>query len=161
MERKICFDLDGTLANLYAVENWLNMLRAYDPTPYIQAKPMFNMSAFARLLHKAQRLGYEVCVISWLSKNSTPEYDMAVTQAKLQWLQNHLPSVEWNEINIVAYGTPKHEICGGVLFDDEEHNRKEWGVGGLEPSEIMEFLRNLGTRKGKIQRLKMILEEMK
>ena len=142
-ELKINFDLDGTIANLYGVENWLNMLRAYDPTPYTQAEPMLNMSAFARLLHKAQRLGYEICVISWLSKNSTPEYDMAVTQAKIEWLQNHLPSVEWNEVHIVAYGTPKHEICGGVLFDDEEHNRNMWGQGAYEPCEILEFLRGL------------------
>ena len=68
---------------------------------------------------------------------------MAVTQAKLQWLENHLPSVEWNEIHIVAYGTPKHEICGGVLFDDEEHNRNMWGQGAYMPNEILEFLRGL------------------
>ena len=143
MEKKICFDLDGTLADLYAVDNWLNMLRAYDPTPYTQAEPMLNMSAFARLLHKAQRLGYEIVIISWLSKTSTADYDIAVTQAKLQWLQNHLPSVEWNEIHIVSYGTPKHEICGGVLFDDEEHNRNIWGQGAYEPQDILEFLRGL------------------
>lgn len=140
---KICFDLDGTLANLYAVENWLDMLRAYDPTPYIQAEPMLNMSAFARLLHKAQRLGYEIVIISWLSKTSNMAYDMAVTQAKIEWLKNHLPSVEWNDIFIVPYGTPKHEICGGVLFDDEQYNREMWGQGAFEPSEILEFLRGL------------------
>ena len=84
MERKICFDMDGTIANLYAVENWLNMLRAYDPTPYAQAEPMLNMSAFARLLHTAQRLGYKIVIISWLSKASTADYDMAVTQAKIE-----------------------------------------------------------------------------
>lgn len=143
MEKKICFDMDGTIANLYAVDNWLNMLRAYDPTPYAQAEPMLNMSAFARLLHKAQKLGYKIVIVSWLSKETTADYDIAVTQAKIEWLQNHLPSVDWNEIHIVAYGTPKHEIASGVLFDDEEHNRKEWGVGGLEPSEIMDFLRGL------------------
>ena len=143
MENKIWFDMDGTIADLYAVEGWLSKLRAYDPTPYIEAEPMLNMSAFARLLHKAQRLGYEICVISWLSKNSIPEYNMAVTQAKLQWLQNHLPSVEWNEIHIVAYGTPKQTICGGVLFDDEEHNRNMWGQGAYEPQDILEFLRGL------------------
>lgn len=140
---KICFDMDGTIANLYAVENWLNMLRAYDPTPYAQAEPMLNMSAFARLLHKAQRLGYEIVIISWLSKTSNMAYDMAVTQAKIEWLKNHLPSVEWNDIFIVPYGTPKHEICGGVLFDDEQYNREMWGQGAFEPSEILEFLRGL------------------
>lgn len=33
MIKKIYFDMDGTIANLYAVEGWLPMLRAYDPTP--------------------------------------------------------------------------------------------------------------------------------
>ena len=135
--------MDGTFANLYAVEGWLDMLTSHDPTPYKLAEPMLNMSAFARLLHKAQRLGYEINVISWLAKNSNSEYDMAVTQAKIEWLRNHLPSVEWNEIHIVAYGTPKHEICGGVLFDDEQHNRDMWGKGAYEPKEILEFLRRL------------------
>lgn len=143
MERKIWFDMDGTIANLYAVEDWLPMLVAQDPTPYAKAEPMVNMSALARLLHKAQRMGYEVGVISWLSKASTEEYDLAVTETKIQWLRKHLPSVEWNEIKIVAYGTPKHELCEGVLFDDEEHNRNAWGEGAYEPSEILNFLRGL------------------
>lgn len=143
MNKKICFDMDGTFADLYAVEGWLPMLRGHNPFPYANAKPMLNMAVFAKLLHKAQRLGYEVCVLSWLAKNSTPEYDKAVTMAKLAWLEKHLPSVEWNEIHIVAYGTPKHEVCKGVLFDDEEHNRNMWGEGAYEPCEIMEFLRGL------------------
>lgn len=140
---KINFDMDGTIANLYAVKDWLPMLRAYDPTPYAKAEPMLNMSAFARLLHKAQKLGYEVCIVSWLSKTSNEDYDNAVTVAKLEWLKVHLPSVKWDEIKIVAYGTPKHEIANGVLFDDEEHNRDMWGQGAYEPCEIMEFLRGL------------------
>ena len=143
MERKIWFDMDGTIANRYGVNGWLEMLRAYDPTPYAQAVPMVNMSALARLLHKAQRMGYEVGVISWLSKTSDMAYDMAVTQAKIEWLENHLPSVEWNDIFIVPYGTPKHELCSGILFDDEKHNRDMWGEGAYEPSEILNFLRGL------------------
>ena len=143
MEKKIWLDMDGTIANLYAVEGWLPMLRAFDPTPYAQAEPMWNMSALARLLHKAQRLGYEVGIISWLSKESNQEYDNLVTQAKIEWLQLHLPSVEFNEIQIVAYGTPKHELCSGYLFDDEEYNRECWGQCAYEPRELLDFLRGL------------------
>ena len=143
-EKKICFDMDGTIADLYTVEGWLKALAVdHDPFPYAQAKPMLNMSAFARLLHKAQRLGYKIVVLSWLAKDSNTEYDMAVTQAKIEWLENHLPSVEWNEIHIVPHGTPKHEISSGILFDDEEHNRNMWGEGAFEPCEILKFLRGL------------------
>lgn len=143
MVRKIWFDMDGTIANLYGVNGWLEMLNAQDPTPYAQAEPMVNMANLARLLHKVQRLGYEIGIISWLAKTATAEYDMAVTAVKVEWLHKHLPSVEWNEIKIVAYGTPKHEICKGVLFDDEEHNRNMWGKGAYKPCEILEFLRGL------------------
>ena len=33
MTKAIYFDMDGTIADLYAVDGWLDMLRAYDPTP--------------------------------------------------------------------------------------------------------------------------------
>lgn len=144
MTKKIWFDMDGTICDLYAIKDWLTMLTiTFDPYPYANAKPMLNMSAFARLLHKAQRLGYEIGIISWLAKDSNQEYDDEVTIAKLEWLAAHLPSVEWNEVIIVEYGTPKHEICSGILFDDEEHNRNMWGEGAFEPCEILEFLRGL------------------
>lgn len=142
---KIWMDMDGTIANIYEVEGWLPMLRAYDPTPYMIAKPMLNFSLLARLLHKAQRAGYEIGIVSWLSKNSNPSYDMAVAQAKMDWLHQHLPSVVWDDIKILPYGTPKHEVCSGILFDDEEPNRIGWGEGAYTPDMIIEVLKTLGT----------------
>ena len=140
----IYFDLDGTLAGLYDVPNWLSMLIASDPTPYKLAAPLVNMNILARKLNKLQRAGYKIGVISWLSKSSTPEYDKAVTAAKLWWLNKHLNSVNWDEIKIVAYGTSKITECGGgILFDDEDKNRNEWGEGAYEPNEIFTILKVL------------------
>ena len=146
MTDKIYFDMDGTIADLYADPNWLPKLRAYDPTPYANAQPLVNMSRLARLLHKAQRNGYTIGIISWLSKNPNPAYDQAVTLAKLEWLARHLPSVEWDEIHIVAYGTPKSTVAdtvGGILFDDEEQNRAEWGGMAYRPEQIFDLLADL------------------
>ena len=44
MKRTIWFDMDGTIANLYGVDNWLPMLREYNPAPYAEAEVMLNMS---------------------------------------------------------------------------------------------------------------------
>ena len=147
MNERIYFDMDGTIADLYADPNWLPKLRAYDPTPYANAKPLVNMSRLARYIHKAQANGYRVGIISWLSKESTTEYDRAVTLAKLEWLTAHLPSVQFDEIHIVAYGTPKREVIaeqmGAILFDDEERNRNEWGGFAYEPSQIFEILKGV------------------
>lgn len=134
------FDMDGTIANLYGVEGWLEKLINEDATPYTEAKPLVNMARLARALNKARRNGHEIAIISWSSKGGTPKYNAEVAEAKKEWLKKHLPSVEWNEIIVVAYGTPKHEITNGILFDDEEANRKAWGVGAYKPEKMFEVM---------------------
>lgn len=144
MKNTIWFDLDGTLAGLYDVPNWLPMLIASDPAPYKLAAPLVNMNTLARKLNKLQRAGYKIGIISWLSKSSTPEYDEAVTAAKLWWLRKHLNSVKWDAINIVAYGRNKWEVCGeGILFDDEAPNREAWGGNAYHPDDMMKVLLSL------------------
>ena len=76
----------------------------------------------------------------------TPEYDEAVTAAKLKWLEIHLHSVKWDAINIVAYGTPKHSFKKtkeDIIFDDDKNNREAWIGEAYEPSQIMGVLKAL------------------
>jgi hypothetical protein len=146
MAKKITinFDMDGTIADLYGVENWLDYLIAENTFPYANAKPLLRLSTLARKLNALQRNGYNLAVISWLSKSGTEEYNEAVTEVKLAWLKEHLPSVRWNEIHIVPYGTPKQNFCYtpfDVLFDDEERNRINWTGEAYDVQNIMEILR--------------------
>ena len=145
MNKAIYFDLDGTIADLYGVEGWLADLEAENVRPYAEAKPLLNLSLLARYIHKAQKMGYIVGVISWLSKSGSDAYNEAVTAVKREWLAKHLPSVEWDEIHIVKYGTPKSTCrsCPGILFDDEQRNLDEWGAGAVIASNLLEILRNL------------------
>lgn len=142
----IYLDMDGTIADLYAVPNWLKMLRAENPTPYIQAEPLVRLSALARHLNRLQRNGYIIGIISWGSKHATPEYDEAVAKAKNFWLNKHLPSVKFDEIHIVPYGTPKSTVAkekNGYLFDDEENNRTEWGINAFDVINMLDILGEL------------------
>ena len=146
MEKAIYFDMDGTIANLYGVEDWLPMLRAYNPAPYEQAKVMVNMSQLARVLNQLKAKGWHIGIVSWLSKQPTKEYDIVVTKAKYTWLHKHLPSVEFDEIKIIAHGTPKSTAVlygGGILFDDEQGNRNEWQGQAYDEKNILEILKNL------------------
>ena len=124
----IWFDMDGTIADLYAVKNWLPMLRAENPEPYKMAEPLVHMSTLARLIHKAQRNGYSVGILSWTSKNGSDAYNEAVADAKINWLHKHLPSVDFDAVKIVPYGFGKYHFNNGndVLFDDEAKNRNDW-----------------------------------
>lgn len=143
MTKAIYFDMDGTIANLYGVDNWLDYLIKYDSTPYEIAKPMLNMSVLARILNRLQREGYIIGIISWLSKTSTPEYGEKVRQAKINWLKKHLKSVKFDSIQIVDYGTPKYTLGKGILFDDEIENRNAWGEGAYDVDNILGVLKTL------------------
>lgn len=139
----INFDMDGTIADLYGVENWLEYLLNEDTFPYANAKPLLRLATLARRLNTLQRNGYEIAVITWLGKNATDHYNEMVTNAKLEWLNRHLPTVKWNRITVVPYGTPKENFCNNpldVLFDDEEHNRNNWTGRAYDVQNILEIL---------------------
>jgi hypothetical protein len=140
----IWFDMDGTIADLYGVEGWLEAILAHDTRPYDEAKGIGNLAVIARLLIAVQKRGFKIGIISWTAKNGTAEYNEAVARAKREWLHRHLPSVTWDVIKVVAYGTDKATATGGgILFDDEEPNRTAWGFGAFEPQYIVECLRDL------------------
>lgn len=139
----INFDMDGTIADLYGVTNWLDYLIAEDETPYAVARPLVNMNVLARLLNKLQNKGYTINIISWLAKNSNSEYDKKVTTAKRNWLKKHLKSVKFNNIFIVPYGTPKYTLANGILFDDEARNRDEWNGTAYNVDNIIGVLKGL------------------
>lgn len=140
---KIWFDMDGTIADLYRVENWLEMLIAHDETPYAIAKPIVNLSVLARLMNKVQRKGFEICIVSALAKDSTAEYDERVRNAKIKWLANHLKSVHFDEIRFVPYWYTKNDVNTGadVLFDDEERHLEKWTGTAVHASKMIETLK--------------------
>ena len=142
----INFDMDGTIADLYGVDNWLEYLINEDVYPYANAQPLLRLCTLARKLNALQRAGYDLAIVSWLSKSGSRAYNDAVTVAKLGWLRKHLPSVNWDRITIVPYGTPKQNFCEtpfDILFDDEARNRDNWTGIAYDVENIMEVLKNL------------------
>lgn len=139
----IWLDMDGTFVNLYGVENWLPMLEAEDTTPYEVAKPLVAMNLFARRLNALKRKGYTVNIVSWTSKCGSSDYNARVAIAKRAWLAQHLPSVKFNAIDIIDYGTPKQAGRDGILFDDEEKNRSNWNGKAYDADNILEVLKTL------------------
>lgn len=145
MNKTIWLDMDGTICNLYGVENWLPMLRNSDPTPYAIAPTLVNFSHLARLLKALQKQSYNIGIISWLCKGGSNEYNEMVTNIKREYLRRHLPSVDFDEIIIVPYGTEKNTFNNGFdfLFDDEEQNRENWTGESYEAERLIEVLQEL------------------
>lgn len=145
MTKAIYFDMDGTIADLYSVDNWLEKLRSENVTPYVEAAPMYNMAQLDRLMREFMAIGFTIGVISWSAMNGSKEYNRATRAAKKAWIEQNLPCV--SEFHVVKYGTPKHHVCkikNSILVDDNAEVRAAWKGQTIDATQnILEQLENL------------------
>lgn len=147
MNKVLVFDMDGTLADFYSVEGWLDDLHARNVRPYAEARPLVDMVELRNILLQLQDFGWHVVITSWLAKNSTRDYDNAVRIVKHNWLDTF--DFPYNELHFVKYGTTKADCTrkyGGrqVLFDDNEKVRNGWHLGeAIDAVDMMEYLKGL------------------
>ena len=132
MEKILVFDMDGTIADFYGVEGWLNDLKTQSVRPYATAKCMYNEVELVDIINALKEVGWYIVITSWLAKNSTKSYDNDVRQAKRDWLEK--VGFPYDEIHLVKYGTTKASCTrkhGGyqILVDDNEQVRKGWSLG--------------------------------
>jgi len=132
MNKTLVFDMDGTLANFYGVDGWLNDLQNEDTRPYDIAEPLYNMEALNAILDIFRLQGWKIAVTTWLAKGATKDFDNMVRASKIAWLQKY--NFSYDEIHLVRYGTTKANCTrknGGlqVLVDDNEKIRKGWHLG--------------------------------
>lgn len=152
MLKMICFDMDGTIADLYGVKGWLEMLRNENPTPYEVAEPIWDTEALNAILMALQAKGIEIRIVTWLSKDSTEEYKTATREAKREWLADN--AFPYDHFHGVKYGATKADsirkyLAEGetaILIDDNDKVRKGWHMGeAINPTttDIIEYLAGL------------------
>ena len=64
----IALDMDGTIADLYGVRDWLEMLESENASPYLDAAPMCDTKRLDSLIRAYKDAGGHVCVVSWCAK---------------------------------------------------------------------------------------------
>ena len=150
MSKKIiAFDMDGTIADLYSVKDWLPKLMAEDASPYREARPMWDMAELRRILIKLAGKGWEIRIISWLSKGASRQYKEKIRIAKREWLRKYNFPAE--KVHLVEYGTTKADCIRkhaevAILIDDNRQVRHGWHLGRtINPQEvnILEELKKL------------------
>ena len=150
MTKTLVFDMDGTIADLYAVTDWLENIIAENVRPYAIAEPMYNMNKLVNVINRLKENGWRVAIVSWTSKHGSKEYNKVVRKVKKEWLDRY--NFPYDELHVIKYGTPKSYCMrktGGfqILFDDEEPNRKAWRNGSTVNAneDIYKILKNMLT----------------
>ena len=140
----IYFDMDGTIADLYSQDTWLEKLQKELVNPYMDAAPMCNPLQLQKLLIQLQNYGVRIGVISWLAKESSRSFSVRTRYVKRKWLEKYLP-LQFDEVHFIKYGTRKDYVAKdkfGLLFDDDEKVRNNWRGIAVNPKEnsIIEVL---------------------
>ena len=132
-EKWVWFDMDGTIADLYNVDNWLEDILSHSTEPFKKAKDLYQLGDLLGLMVELKLKGYKIGIVSWSTKERNASFDVEVTIAKREWLERRLLDIFLDEIIIAPYGTCKADLCRkfgeGILVDDEEQNRKAWDLG--------------------------------
>ena len=128
----VVFDMDGTIANFYGVETWVEDLGNENIRPYVNCEPLVDIDTLNIICDLFRAIGYKIIVTTWLAKNSTVEYKKAVRNAKLEWLDR--VGFKYDEIHLVQYGTTKANCTRQykvpqILVDDNEKVRNGWTLG--------------------------------
>ncbi len=147
----LIFDMDGTIASLYDVPDWLKKIRNEDTSPYLDAAPMWDMAELSTILNKLLEIGVEVKIVSWCAKHATKTYDDEVRKAKREWLKKF--DFPCSSCRITPYGYPKEYLRNknriNILIDDNKEVRESFrrfdGCETIDPTkvDIVEWLKGL------------------
>ena len=142
----IYFDMDGTIADLYGYNGWLEMLQAEDTTPYEDCDVLVDLAEMREVLNDFINAGITLGVISWGAMGGSREYCKRTRKAKIAWCEKHFPNV-FTEYHVVKYGTPKHyvrNIKDSILVDDNEEVRQAWKGETVDATQdIIELLQSI------------------
>lgn len=129
--KKIYFDMDGTVADLYGEKNWLNNLRNEREGSFINLRPLVDMNELAMVCHQLMNLGYSFGVITWLPMGASYEFERVCEEEKRAWVEEFMPWV--SEFYTQSYGVPKQyapskRAAEMILVDDNAEVRAMWNT---------------------------------
>ena len=131
----IFFDLDGTIAELYKVEGWLESLRSNDWSVYRKCAPRHNYQRINTAIEALIENGWQVGVITWASKGIGWGTDLdEIARVKFDWLCRFFPALADGRFACIPYGYSKADFLEEMgdaynvayLVDDNKEVRHDW-----------------------------------
>ena len=131
MKKQIVYlDMDGTIADLYGIANWLEKLENEIAGLFLECEPFLTEQELQNYFPSDK---YELRICSMTPLNATKEYCQVVINEKNQWLDKYFPSITHRVY--MAYGTNKNlkNSVNHILIDDNETIRQSFKGLAFEP----------------------------
>ena len=133
MKKIVYLDMDGTIADLYGIENWLYRLRHEDTTIFLECKPMITEN---ELLRRFPTEEYEIRIMSMTPKGASASYCLNVAKQKDAWLDKYFPSITKRIYRAYGHNKNLRNSINAILIDDSEPIRNSWRGTAINPIEL-------------------------
>ena len=150
--KKIYFDLDGTIYDLYNFPNWLEMLRKSE-SPFYELTPLIDLKVLNNLMDRIKMRDIATFeIISWLPMDANSEFEEICTDDKIERVHEDFGHNMFAYGHFLKYGTPKDSVVlerltkDHILIDDNLEILEQWEIAGgkgVEASKILQFLKGL------------------
>lgn len=133
MKQTVYLDMDGTIADLYNIKDWLPRLRASDKTIFLECKPIISETELFKHFPTDK---YDIRILSMTPLGATAEYCKNVEEQKNQWLDKYFPSLTKRIYKAYSHNKNLKNSANAVLVDDSEPIRSSWKGIALNPIDL-------------------------
>lgn len=130
MKQIVYLDMDGTIADLYGMVDWLENLTNEVKGTFLNCKPFITEEELKSYFPSEY---YELRICSMTPLNASQEYCQVVIEEKNAWLDKFFPSITYRIY--LKYGTDKNleNSENHILIDDNDKIRENYKGLALFP----------------------------
>ena len=129
----VYLDMDGTIADLYGIENWLPRLRNNDPTIFLECDPIITEEMLFETFPEEL---YDIKILSMTPKGASKEYCKKVAEQKDFWLNTYFPRLTKRIYRAYGHNKNLKNSWKAILIDDSAPIRKSWNGKALDPATL-------------------------
>jgi len=129
----VYLDMDGTIADLYGIKDWLPRLRNEDKTIFIECAPLITEEELLKCFPADK---YEIRILSMTPKDASKEYCKDVVKQKDSWLNAYFPTLTKRIYRKYGHNKNLKGSANAILIDDSEPIRNSWKGTALNPAEM-------------------------
>ena len=130
-KKTVYLDMDGTIADLYGTNEWLEKLINEDTEIFKECKPLTTQET---LFEKYPTDKYDIKILSMTPKNASDEYCLNVIQQKNEWLDKYFPQLQKRIYKKYGYNKNLKNSKNAILIDDNEKIRNNFKGLALAPN---------------------------
>lgn len=126
-------DMDGSIADLYGIENWLDRLHNEDKTIFLECKPMVTEEKLFSLFPQDK---YDIRILSMTPLGASDEYCKNVEEQKNAWLDKYFPTITKRIYKKYSHNKNLKNSMHAILIDDSEPIRESFQGLALNPKNL-------------------------